>query len=128
MLGIKEKNSGLTALLLPAIEDGYVLKSCLEMMAHRKDVLIRRRVFSKEEGELARGQGCNPGYGHQNPNAGIVAPVMQCSVFLSTHEELRTRIRTLCLLWGNHHACMFSGHLMAICYVPFLRIRHVFIM
>ena len=113
--------------MLPAIEDGYVLKSCLELMAHRKEVLIRR-VFSKEEGELARGQGCNPGYGHPNPNAGIVAPAMQCSVFLSTHEELRIRIRTLYLLWGNHHACMFSGHLMAILHVPFLRICHVYVM
>ena len=128
MLGVKEKNSGLTALLLPAIEDGDVLKSCLEKMAHHKEVLIRRRVFSKEEGELARGQGCNPGYGHPNPNAGIVAPAMQCSMSLSTHEELRIRIRTLYLLWGNHHACMFLGHLMAILHVLFLRIHHVYVM
>ena len=90
------------------------------MMAHRKEVLIRR-VFSKEEEELARGQ-------DPNPNAGIVAPAMQCSVFLSTYEELRIRIRTLYLLWGNHHACMFSGHLMAILHVPFLRIHHVYVM
>ena len=72
----KKKLSGLTALLLLAIEYGYMLKSSLEMMAHCKEVLIRRRVFRKEEGKLARGQGCNPGYSHPSPNAVIRAPAM----------------------------------------------------
>ena len=41
-----------------------------------KGLLIRRRVISKEQGELAREQGCNPAYSHPSPNAGIIAPAM----------------------------------------------------
>ena len=75
-------------LLLPAIEDGYMLKSCLEMMAHCKRGIDKEeeRLLARKR-ERARGQGCNLGYGQPSPNAGIVA--LQCSMFLSTHEELR---------------------------------------
>ena len=98
----------LTALLLPAIEDGYMLKSCLEMMEMMyivKGVLTRRRVISKEEGELAKEQGCNPGYSHPNPNAGISSTCsVQCFCSLMKNsEEPHT-----CFRWITMHA-WFQG-------------------